>query len=185
DHDHDHGEYDPHVWVDPVRAKQVVENIAGGLAEVDPDNEDTFEENAAAYAERLDALDERFRELVDDAERRVGVIAGHDSFQYLEDRYGFELHSPTGVSPDQSPSTNDIADTIDFVNEEGIEVILYDYFEAPDLAETIVENSDATEVAAVSPTEGTTEEWNDEGWGYVEQMEEINVPAFEKALGSP
>ncbi|MFP4684110.1 MAG: TIGR02221 family CRISPR-associated protein, partial [Ectothiorhodospira sp.] len=57
---------------------------------------------------------------------------------------------------------------------EGIDTVLYDRFESTTLAETIVENSDATETMAVSPAGGTTEEWNDAGYGYLEQMTEIN-----------
>lgn len=185
DHERDGSAFDPHVWVDPVRAKRIVGNIADGLVDVAPGAEGTFEENAAAYEERLDELDRRFRELVDEAERRVAVLGGHDSYQYLEDRYGFEIHSPTGVSPERSPSPGEIADTIDLVNDAGIDVVLYDHFESPALAETIVENSHASEVVAVTPAEATTRDWNERGWGYVEQMQEINLPAFEKALGSP
>ncbi|MGM0684439.1 MAG: metal ABC transporter solute-binding protein, Zn/Mn family, partial [Halobacteriota archaeon] len=101
----------------------------------------------------------------------------------LEARYGFRLHSPVGVSPQNEPSQSEIADTIELVNTEGIDTILYDRFESTTLAETIVENSDATETTAVSPAGGTTEEWNDAGYGYLEQMTEINVPAFERAFG--
>ena len=114
----------------------------------------------------------------------MAVLAGHDSFQYIENRYNFELHTPVGASPDESPSSQAIADTIEFVEENRIEVILYDHFESSDLAETIVKNSSATEIESVTPAEGTTQEWNDEDWGWVEQMEEINIPAFSKALGA-
>ncbi|WP_418284653.1 metal ABC transporter substrate-binding protein [Halorubrum sp. DTA46] len=184
DHDdHDHGQYDPHVWVDPVLAKGVVSTIADGLAESDPDNADDYAANATAYADELDAVDEAFESIFERADRDVAVLAGHDSFQYLEARYGFRLHSPVGVSPQNEPSQSEIADTIDLVNEEGIDVILYDRFESPTLAETIVENSDATETMAITPAGGTIREWNDAGYGYVEQMTEINVPAFERAFG--
>ncbi|MFC6906514.1 metal ABC transporter substrate-binding protein [Halalkalicoccus tibetensis] len=176
--------YDPHVWVDPVLVGEMVDTIAEALAEIDPDNAGTYEENAAAYGEELDAIDGEFERIAEEAERDVAVLAGHDSFQYIEERYGFDLHTPVGASPDETPSSGDIGDTIEFVNENGIEVILYDHFESPNLAETIVENSEASEIESVSPAEGTTSEWNDEGWGWIEQMEEINVPAFAKALGA-
>ena len=182
DHDHDHGDYDPHVWVDPVRAQTIVDTIADGLVEADPENEDVYRDNAEAYKNELAEIDEAFEELVAEAERDVAVLAGHDSFQYLEARYGFELHTPVGVSPDDRPSPSEIADTVEFVNEHGIDVILYDRFESPQLAEQIEANSDATEVVAITPAEGTTQEWSENGWGYVEQMKEINLPAFEKAL---
>ncbi|MBP1922062.1 zinc transport system substrate-binding protein [Halorubrum alkaliphilum] len=175
---------DPHVWVDPVLAGEMVENIADAIVEVDPDNEETYRENAAAYRERLDAVHESFSEMTASADRDVAILAGHDSFGYLEERYDFELYTPVGVSPEEEPSQNDIADAIEFVNEHDIDVVLYDHFESPNLAETIVENSQATETATVTPAEGTTSEWADEGYGWVEQMTEVTLPSFARALGA-
>lgn len=189
DHDgedgHDEGRgYDPHVWVDPVFAADIVDNIAAGLGEADPDNADAYADNADAYTEELDAVDAAFQSVADEAARDVAVLAGHNSFQYLEARYGFRLHSPVGVSPQNEPTQTEIADTIDLVDSEGIEVVLYDRFQSPRLAESIVENSGATEAVPVTPAGGTTREWNDAGYGYLEQMTEINVPAFERAFGA-
>ncbi|MFT4883192.1 MAG: zinc transport system substrate-binding protein [Natronomonas sp.] len=181
--DHDEGAFDPHVWVDPVLASEMVANIADGLAAADPDNEATYQKNADAYRSDLEALDEAFETMVEEADREAAVLAGHNSFQYLEARYGFDLHTPVAISPKAQPSQSDIADTIEFVDDNAIDVILYDRFESPNLAETIVENSNAEETRAISPAAGTTPEWNDEGWGYIDQMEQLNLPAFRDALG--
>uniref|UniRef100_UPI0026055838 metal ABC transporter substrate-binding protein n=1 Tax=uncultured Halorubrum sp. TaxID=399555 RepID=UPI0026055838 len=180
---HDDGtRYDPHVWTDPVLAGEMVDTIATGLGEADPDNAEAYAANADSYAEELGAIDDAFRSIAEDAARDVAVLAGHNSFQYLEARYGFRLHSPVGVSPQNEPTQSEIADTIDLVDGEGIDVVLYDRFQSPRLAESIVENSGATEAVPVSPAGGTTREWNDAGYGYLEQMTEINVPAFERAF---
>ncbi|WP_121742797.1 metal ABC transporter substrate-binding protein [Natronorubrum halophilum] len=189
DHDHDRSSNDPHVWLDPVLAQDVIDNIVDGLADADPDNAETFEDNAAEYATHLEELDGQFEELIAEADRHVAVLAGHDSFTYLEERYGFELHTPIGVSPQEEPSHGDISDTIDLIDEEGIDTILYDAFDAPEgevppLVDTILGGSDATDAVAVSPAAGTLESWQEEGWGYREQMEEINIPAFREALGT-
>lgn len=184
DDDHDHGDYDPHAWLDPERAQGMVENIRDGLMDLDPDNEETYEENAGAYLEELQALDERFEEGLSDRERETVVIAGHDSFQYVSERYGFEIHTPQGVSPDSEASPNEIAETIDIVEEEGIDYILYDYFDGDTLAQTIANETDAEETIMISPAENLTEEWEAEGLDYLGQMEEINLPAFRQALGA-
>ncbi len=182
--------YDPHVWVDPVLAQDVIDEITGELAELDPDNVDAFEENAEAYTERVQEVHRQFDALVDDADRNVAVFAGHDSFQYLEARYGFELHTPVGVSPDAAESLEDIGELAAVVEEHGIDTILYDPFEAPDpdedvpaAVETLIENTGATDYAPLTPAEGTTPAWRDEGYGWVEQMEEINLPSLRTALG--
>jgi zinc transport system substrate-binding protein len=182
---HDHGgNHDPHVWVDPVLAGDMVETIADGLSEIDPANAESYVDNATSYVEELDEIDAAFASIAETAERDVAVIAGHDSFQYLDARYGLHLHSPVGVSPQNEPSQSQIADTIELVDEVGIDVILYDRFASQTLADAIVENSDATETMPVTPAGGTTEEWNEAGYGYLEQMTEVNLPAFERAFGA-
>ncbi|WP_336344539.1 metal ABC transporter substrate-binding protein [Halalkalicoccus ordinarius] len=181
----DHGDYDPHLWVDPVRARQAVENVRGGLVEADEENAETYEENAAAYLDELEALDRRFEEELAGRERDVVVVAGHDSYGYLAERYDFEIHTPQGVSPDAEASPGDIAETVDLVEREGIEYVLYDHFEGDTLARTIVEEAEtATDVARLSPAESVTEEWEAEGLDYVGQMEEINLPSLRRALGA-
>jgi len=103
---------DNHVWVDSVLAQSIVETIADGLGEMDPDNQEFYSENAASYISRLDDVDQQFQQLVADAERDEAILAGHDSFGYIEDRYDFELHTPVGTSPDEVARESDIADLI-------------------------------------------------------------------------
>jgi len=188
DHDgegeHDRGQLDPHVWVDPVLAQEMVDTIATGFAEIDPDNAETYEANAATYNERLTELDTQFQTLVDDAERSTVVLATHSSFAYVEARYDFDIHTVAGISPDATPDSSEIAGTVDLVDEAGIDVILYDRFESDRLAETIVENSTATATAPVSAGAGTLREWAANDWGFVDQMEQVTLPAFRRALGA-
>lgn len=185
-HDHGGASIDPHVWLDPVLAAEIVDTIASGLTDADPDNAETYEENAASYTTELESLDQQFTDLFETADRHVAVFAGHDSFTYLQDRYGFEIHTPVGVSPQEEPSASDISETIDLVDSEGIETILYDPFEDPDgaypLVETILAESAATDAMPITHLSGTLATWQDEGWGYLEQMEEINIPAFREVL---
>lgn len=182
---------DPHVWIDPVIAQDIVETIAEGLAEADSDNAETYEENAATYIEDLQAVDDQFHELIETADRDVAVFAGHDSYQYIERRYGFELHTPTGISPDDVQSSEDISEMIDLVEEHDIDTILYDPFETqdpsedvPDMVDVLLEETDATESEPLTPLEGNTEEWDEASYGWVEQMESVNIPSLERALGS-
>ena len=179
---HGHGDFDPHFWLDPVRAATCVETIRDGLAEADPDRADAYESNAERYLEELSALDERFTAQLEDRELDTVVVASHDSFGYLSDRYGFEVHSPVGVSPNAEPGSTEIRDTIDVVDENDVDVVLYDAFESENLAKTVVADSSAEEAMPLTSIAGTTEKWHDNNWGYVEQMIEVNLPALKAAL---
>lgn len=179
---HVHGDFDPHFWLDPVRAAESVETTRDGLIEADESNADVYESNAADYVDRLDELHESFESELSDRELDTAVVASHDSFGYLADRYGFEIHSPVGVSPNAEPRSSEIRDTIDVVDEHGIDVVLHDVFESPNLAETVVADSGASETRAVTPVAGTRTGWHEADWGYVEQMKELNLPALKAAL---
>jgi zinc transport system substrate-binding protein len=179
---HDGGDFDPHYWTDPLRSATSVQTIGEALAEADPDNAETYRSNTDAYVDELEALDETFESELSERAIDTVVVAGHDSYQYLAARYDFEVHSPVGVSPNAEPGSAEISDTIEVVDDNGIDVVLYDTFSSPRLAETIVRESNAEEAVAISSAEGTKQEWLDDGWGYVEQMKELNLPAFKAAL---
>ncbi len=186
DHDHSHGEYDAKFFSDPVLAQRGVETIRDGLIELDPANEDVYQENAREYIAELEDLHQEYERRLADREHDVVVLAGHDSFQYLGERYGFEIHTPVGLSPDEEPAGSRVAETVEFIEERGIEYVLWDYFDGDRLANTIADEADTVEESLmVSPTESTTEAWLEDGYGsYLGQMREINLPAFEKALGA-
>lgn len=178
----DHGGVDPHYWLDPVLAAESVRTISEGLQTVDPSNADAYASNASAYRDELDALAETYRTELADRSHDTVVVAGHDSYQYLAERFGFSVHSPVGLSPNAEPGSAEIAETIALVDDRGIDTVLYDAFTSPRLAETIVRESNASEVRPVTPVSGAKREWDDRGWGYREQMKEINLPALKTAL---
>ncbi|ARS88789.1 metal ABC transporter solute-binding protein, Zn/Mn family [Natrarchaeobaculum aegyptiacum] len=185
-HGHSHGEYDAKFFSDPILAQEGVRNIRDDLIAIDPDNAAAYEENAAAYVEELEALHEEFASALEDREHDHVVLAGHDSFQYLAERYGLEIHTPVGLSPDDTPSGRDVAATVDFVEEHGLEYVLWDYFDGPDVAEQIAAEADTvTDTIMVSPAESVVEEWVEAGHGdFIGQLREITLPAFETALGA-
>lgn len=181
--------HDPHVWVDPVLGQRMVGQIRDALVELDPEHADTYEANASEYTDQMESVHEAFETLAADAEREVAVFAGHNSFQYIERRYDFELRTPTGISPDSAESFDDIADLAEVIDTRDIHTVLYDPFEAPDpesdwpqMVELLLENTDAADAEPLTPAEGTTPTWEEDEWGWIEQMTEINIPSLAKAL---
>ena len=179
---------DEHWWMDPIECKNGVDNIAEGLAEVDPEHADEFEQNAAAYNERLDEIHEEFEALVDRGTINEIVIGTHDSFQWWNRRYGIDIYSPIGTSPDAEASARDIEEIENLIAEFDIQHVLYDVGEPAHLAKSLAEETGA-EVLPISPVEtqldGMTEVGDIEmerDWGYVEHYEEINFPSLEVAL---
>ncbi|SFG44280.1 zinc transport system substrate-binding protein [Halopelagius inordinatus] len=179
-----HSEMDPHFWLDPDRAKQSVETIADGLASVDPDDESAYAENADAFADRLTTLDETFETRLDGRTRDAVLVAGHNSFRYLGRRYDFRVEALSGLAPDSTPSPKDITRAQGVIDRHDVEYVLAPVFESDRAATQLVEETDATGVLPLTPVPSLTEEWTEEGWGYVDVMENVNLPSLAKALGA-
>lgn len=181
--DHGHGAKDPHFWLDPDRAKQSVETIASGLAEIDPENESAYTANANSFAERLTALDETYEERLSGRTTDTVLLAGHNSIRYLSHRYDFHVEALTGLSPDAEPSLKDTKRAQRLVEEHDIEYILAPVFESDRAAKRLVEETDAKEYLPLTPVPSLTDEWQEKGWGFIDVMENVNLPSLEKALG--
>ena len=185
EHDHnDHGAMDPHFWLDPQRVAQAVDTLEATFAEVDGENAEVYADNAAAYRDQLEELDGDIQSIVDDAPKDTLFVAGHDAFQYLEDRYGLRVESLTGLSPDDQPTPRDIKRAQDIIDEHGLAHVCADPLEDQTAAEQLVEETDATEVLPLTAIPGQTSEWADNNWGYIEIMENINLDTLETALNA-
>jgi len=182
-HGHDHaGGTDPHFWLDPARAKQAVDNVRSGFVGVDSDNASAYAENAEAYRERLDELDESFQSALEGASKDVVFVAGHNAFQYLGQRYGFEVQTLTGLSPDDQPTPKDIERAQEIIAEHDLQYVCADPLESQRAANQLVAETDATEVLPLTPIPGQTQEWADDGWGYVQIMKNVNLETLTTAL---
>lgn len=180
---HDHGSgMDPHFWMDPLRVKEAVGTVRQGFVDVDPDNADAYAENAEEFRSALDDLHQRIESMVADASNDVILVAGHNSWQYFGDRYGIEIQALTNVSPDDRPTLQDIEQAQEVIETHGLEYICADPLESQQAATQLVEETSAEEVLALTALPGLTDEWKSEGWGYIEVMENVNLPALERAL---
>ncbi|GAX37986.1 metal ABC transporter substrate-binding protein [Nodularia sp. NIES-3585] len=99
-HGHDHADGNPHVWLDPVLAKQQVTNIRDGLSAADPANKATYQANAAAYIQELDNLDQEFQQTLQKTPNCT-FITFHDAFPYLAQRYNLKQVAVVQLPEDQ------------------------------------------------------------------------------------
>ncbi|MFC3478308.1 metal ABC transporter substrate-binding protein [Halobacterium litoreum] len=177
---------DPHFWLDPRRAKQSVDNIADGFAEILPDYADTFRENADAYkTDVLDRIDADYADIFDRASRDIVQLAAHNAFQYIGVRYGVEMRplvTNLAASGDVKPA--DIREAARVIRENDIRYIANGVFEAQRPAEQLVRETGVEAYFPVTPYAGVREEWVTENWGYEEIAYNINMPTFEIVLGN-
>ena len=143
DHDdHGHGEYDPHVWLDPMNAKALVHEIEEALAETDPGNAATYEANAARMMVRLDNLVAEI-----DAElapvKDNGFIVFHDAYQHFETRFGLTAIGSITVSPEVLPGADGVSTLQTKVRDLRATCVFSEPQFQPKLVATITENTNA------------------------------------------
>ncbi len=100
DHGHEHAEGNPHVWLDPVLAKQQVSNIRDGLIAADPANKATYEANAAAYIKQLESLNNEFQQTLQKYPNCT-FVTFHDAYPYLARRYNLKQVAVVEIPEDQ------------------------------------------------------------------------------------
>lgn len=163
--EHDHGTADPHFWLDPVLAQTMVRSIRDGLIKADPANSADYTANAQNYIAKLNELDKAYQQGLADCAVNT-VIASHGALGYLAERYSFTAESITGISPDQEPSSQKLAELSSLAREKNIRYIFFEHLVSPRLADTI-----ATEVGAQTlvfdPLEGLTKEDQNNGKNYL------------------
>jgi len=111
---------DPHIWLTPLNAKIMVENICSGLIEVDPENESYYIQNRDEYLRQLDELDEEIRKSFDGVENRAFMVF-HPAWGYFARAYGLEQIAIEIEG--KEPSVKDIANVIDEALEYDIKVV--------------------------------------------------------------
>lgn len=133
-------EQDPHVWQDVRNEIVVVERVRDALVAADPAGGGTYEANAAAYVDELEALDEEIAARVDElpAERRK-LVTTHDAFGYFARRYGFEIvGTALPVSTEAAdPAAGDVAALVDRIAAAGVPAIFAENIENQALLERI------------------------------------------------
>jgi zinc/manganese transport system substrate-binding protein len=135
---HDHGAYDPHAWHAVDNAERYVKNIAEAFCLTDRDGCAFYQENAAAYIERLETLDAEIRTAIAalPQDKRT-VITSHDAFGYFEHEYGLRFLAPKGLSTEADAAAANIAALIRQVREERASAIFVENITNPRLAEQI------------------------------------------------
>jgi ABC-type Zn uptake system ZnuABC Zn-binding protein ZnuA len=92
---------DPHIWLSPRNAVMQVKNIRDALMEADPDNAETYRENAADYIKRLEGLDKEISDRVKTWKRKE-FVSFHSAFFYFSRDYGLK-QAAASLSFFQSP----------------------------------------------------------------------------------
>lgn len=135
---HDHGDLDPHLWLDASLAARYLERISAALQAVDPERAAAIAASTAAATKRLATLDTRILEaLAALPQERRRVVTLHDAFGYFAAAYGLEVIDAVVANPGLEPSAADLARLIDTMRAEGVAAVLAESQFPDDLADMV------------------------------------------------
>ena len=164
-------DFDPHVWLDPVRFAQIVLRIGDALGRTD---------QATALAAQLRNLDDEYRQGLKQCDRRE-IVTSHAAFGYLAQRYKLEQIPLTGLTPEAEPTAHDLERVVRRVEESHATTVFFETLVSPRLAETIARESGAR-TAELNPIEGLSEDELARGENYFTVMR-ANLESLRQALG--
>ena len=152
---HDHSSGDPHIWLNPVLAKNQVQNIANAFSNSDPENREFYQTNAATYIKELDILDSKIRSELSSCKN--DFIAFHDAFSYFADEYGLTQHTILSLNnPHGEASAKTLENVISEARELNIDVIFSEEAVNQKTSE-IIANEIGGKVLILSPLEVVTD----------------------------
>ena len=159
---HNHGDLDPHIWLNPVYAQLQVKNIANALSNSDPTNKNYYQSNAAIYNKELDLLDSKIRTELSGC--KTDFITFHNAFSYFSEEYGLTQHtiiSSNDSHGEVTPQT--LENIISLARELNIKVIFAEESTSTKTSQVIADEIGG-KVLVLSPLEIVSDET------YVEKM---------------
>ena len=114
----------PHAWMSPSNALIYVENIKNAFVKYDPQNADTYQKNAAAYAEKIKQLDKPLREKLSliPADQRW-LVTSEGAFSYLAKDYDLKEGYLWPINAEQQGTPQQVRKLIDLVKKNHIPVV--------------------------------------------------------------
>lgn len=178
----DETEYDEHVWTSPKNAEAIVQKITEALCEIDPQNADYFKKNSDDYTNKLDDLDEKFKQTVENGKRKTVVFGDRFPLLYFVKQYGLDYYAAfPGCSEQTEASSATIAFLIDKVKDEKIPVVFKIELSNDNIAKAVAEPTNAKVMTFYSCHNISREDF-DNGETYLSLMTK-NVDALKSALG--
>ena len=143
DHDdhegHHHGEHDPHIWLDPINAKVILNEMVEHLIENDPNNASTYKSNLNKALKDLDKLT---MDVMTELNKSTPSIVFHDAYQYFEERFNVKVLGAFTVNTDVMPGAEQLAEIREIIEHDKITCIFSEPQFNPDIINAVAKDMD-------------------------------------------
>ncbi len=163
DHGHDdhnghaHGEFDPHIWLDPINAKAMLNEMADHLIENDPKNEARYKSNLANALKEIDKL---IIHVMTDLSSSVASIVSHDAYQYFERRFNVNILGAFTVNTDVMPGAEQLAKIREIIEHDKVACVFSEPQFNPDIIKAVAKDMNI-KTGVVDPLGATLDQGKD------------------------
>ena len=168
-------EYDEHVWLSLRRAKTVCGEITDQLCQLDSAHADDYRANFAAYAKKLDALDQDFQTLTDSAVQKTLLFGDRFPFRYFTEDYGLDYYAAfVGCSAETEASFETVVFLANKVDALGLDTVYTIESSDGAIARTIIENTrdKNQQIAVLNSIQSVTGQQIQDGTTYLSLMQQ-------------
>ncbi len=154
--EHDHGDFDPHAWLDPGNAKVWLGLIAAELSRLDPANAATYAANAATATAGVDALDADLTTLLAPVKDRA-FVTFHDAYGYFTAHYGLASAGSIALGDAADPGAKRLTEIRATLEAGSVACIFPEVQHDPALVEQVAEGTDVVIGGALDPVGSSLE----------------------------
>jgi ABC-type Zn uptake system ZnuABC Zn-binding protein ZnuA len=122
DNHHHHHDTDPHLWLSPIRAKEMAQNICNGLCVQFPQHADTFRQNLTPLLHDLDALQAYANTQLQHLAHR-DLITFHDGFAYMAEAFDLAILHAVEEESGSEASAAELIELIGMVEQHQLPAI--------------------------------------------------------------
>ncbi|MBC1554306.1 zinc ABC transporter solute-binding protein [Listeria booriae] len=176
---HDHGDINPHVWLDPNYMITMAATVRDNLSKELPAQKETFNKNYEKVVSQLKTLNTDYKTMADTAKHKDFVTA-HAAYGYWEKEYGLKQIPIAGISTSDEPSQKKLTTIVNTIKSEKIPYILLEQNTNSKIADVIQKETD-TKTLKLHNLETLTQKDIDAKRDYMSIMED-NLAALKTAL---
>ncbi len=118
------GKPNPHAWMSPKNALIYVENIRKALSKADPANAEIYAANAAAYSDKIKAIDEPMRQRLSAIPKdQRWLVTSEGAFSYLARDFDLREAYLWPINADEQGTPQQVRKLVDLVRDNKIPVV--------------------------------------------------------------
>ena len=136
-HEHAHGEHDPHIWLDPMNAKVILNEMVEHLIENDPKNASKYKSNLKKALKDIDKLN---KDVKKELSKSTASIVFHDAYQYFEKRYDVNILGAFTVNTDVMPGAEQLAEIREIIEHDKVTCVFSEPQFNPDIIKAVAKD---------------------------------------------